>query len=195
MAFRQINTSQQSYQGSFARRLTLCALALIAITMTGCMTRRLTINTNPPGARVYVSDEEIGITPCSHDFTYYGTRKIRIVKDGYETMVLNQPIPTPWYQIPPLDLITDNFVPGEIIDHRKITYELRPKYVEPRESLFQKAEGLRRSSIPLVPGPPITANPNQIPPNGSTGYFGLQPDPRSTLPPPGTTPQHIYQNP
>ena len=48
----------------------------------------MTIRTNPPGALVYVDDYEIGTTPVSTNFTYYGKRKIRIVKDGYETLTV-----------------------------------------------------------------------------------------------------------
>ena len=66
------------------------------------------IRTNPPGALVYVDDYEIGTTPISTGFVYSGTRKIRLVKDGYETLTVMQPVPPPWYQIPPLDFITEN---------------------------------------------------------------------------------------
>ena len=77
----------------------------------------MTVRTNPPGALVYVDDYEIGTTPVSTDFTYFGTREIRIAKDGYETLTVMQPISTPWYEYPPVDFITENFVPGKIRDN------------------------------------------------------------------------------
>ena len=61
----------------------------------------MTVRTNPPGALLYVDDYEIGTTPVSANFTYYGTRKIRLVKDGYETLTVMQWIPPPWYEFPP----------------------------------------------------------------------------------------------
>ena len=47
------------------------------------------------GALVYVDDYEVGITPISTSFLYYGQRRIRLVKDGYETLTVMQPIPPP----------------------------------------------------------------------------------------------------
>ena len=44
-------------------------------TQTGCVQRRLTIRSSPPGAVVYVGNQEIGTTPISHDFIYYGSRE------------------------------------------------------------------------------------------------------------------------
>src|SRR5690606_3614274 len=42
----------------------------------GCVHRRMTIRSDPPGALVLLEGEEIGYTPVSVDFTYYGTREI-----------------------------------------------------------------------------------------------------------------------
>ena len=44
------------------------------------------IRTNPPGALAYVDDNEVGLTPVAISPTYYGNRKIRLVKDGCETL-------------------------------------------------------------------------------------------------------------
>jgi hypothetical protein len=87
-----------SFAGQSGFRRCGFALALVAMVanVTGCVQRRFTIRSNPPGAQVYVDDYEIGTTPVSHDFVYYGTRKIRLVKDGYETLTVYQPMPTPW---------------------------------------------------------------------------------------------------
>jgi hypothetical protein len=103
----------------------------------------MTIRSNPPGAAVYVDDYTIGTTPVSHNFTYYGTRKIRLVKDGYETLTVLQRIPPPWYQIPLLDFVSENLVPGEIRDQRTLSYQLVPQRVVPREALLERAEGFR----------------------------------------------------
>ena len=58
------------------------------------------------GALVYVDSQQNGTTPCAVDFTYYGTREIRLVKPGFETLTVNQPIPTPWYETPGVDFIS-----------------------------------------------------------------------------------------
>src|SRR5262245_3745792 len=61
-----------------ATRLRSCMAWLLVCAMlaqTGCVQRRLTIRSNPPGALAYVDDYQIGTTPVSTDFVYYGTRK------------------------------------------------------------------------------------------------------------------------
>ena len=87
----------------------------------------------PPGALVYVDDNEVGLTPVSVSPIYYGNRKIRLVKDGYETLTLIQSVPPPWYEIPPLDFFSENVVPGRIRDQRTFDYQLRPQGVVPQD--------------------------------------------------------------
>jgi len=101
------------------QRIMLLAVAVVALG-GGCVQRRMTIRSSPPGAAVYVDDYQIGTTPVSHDFVYYGTRKIRLVKDGYETLTVRQPIPAPWYEYFPLDFVSENLIPWEIRDERVI---------------------------------------------------------------------------
>jgi hypothetical protein len=154
---------------------------------TGCVERRMTIRSNPPGALVYVDDHHIGVTPASANFTYYGTRKIRLVKDGFETLTVMQAIPPPWYQFPPLDFVTENLIPGQIRDRREFTYQLVPQVVVPPEQLLDRAEQLRRgahaASGTASPGPPAVrvnpprSGPTTVPPEG--------PEPLPTPPPIG----------
>ena len=82
------------------------------------------MRSNPPGALVYIDDYQIGITPCSTEFTYYGTRNVVLVKDGFETLRVQHKFFPTWYQIPPLDFVSDNLVPFEIHDDRLLSYTL-----------------------------------------------------------------------
>ncbi len=138
--------------------------AAIPLTL-GCVQRRMLIRTDPPGALVYVDDYEIGTTPIATNFTYYGTRKIRIVKDGFETLTVEQPIDSPWYQIPPLDFFSDNLTPGEIRDQRILNYRLTPQRQIPTQELVARADQLRGqvratqfpTILPSAPSIPATA--------------------------------------
>lgn len=140
-------------------RTVLCALfAFLALLPSGCVRRRLNVRTNPPGALVYVDNQLIGTTPCGVDFTYYGTREIRLVKPGFEPMAINQPIPTPWYEFPPLDFVSDNLVPSKIRDNRTVIYDLHPQVIIPTHVLIDRGEQLRRDS---------NASPPPAPPAGT----------------------------
>jgi hypothetical protein len=110
---------------------------------SGCVRRRLTVRTNPPGAVVFVDDQEIGTTPCSASYVYYGTRKITVMKDGYRTETSYQRFSPPWYQIPPLDFVTENLVPREIRDEKTIDVQLMPEEIVPQQTLIERAQALR----------------------------------------------------
>lgn len=162
----------------------LAVAAAVCLSLTGCVTRRLTVKSNPPGASLYIDDTEIGVTPVSTTYLRYGKRKFRLVKDGYETLTTIQPVPAPWYQIPPLDFISENLVPGEIKDQRTLNFNLQPQVNVETSELKTRAEELRartrstRSPMatpgPVYPPPPDFALPQNspvqgVPPNNAPG--------------------------
>lgn len=126
-------------------RLAIVAIVGLAL-LPGCVRRRLMVRSNPPGAMVYVDNQPIGTTPCATNFTYYGTREIRLVKPGYETLTINQPIPAPWYQLPPIDFFAENVLPNEIHDFRTVSFNLQPQVIVPTDELIQRGEQLRAAT-------------------------------------------------
>ena len=127
--------------------LKVLLVVVLALPAVGCVRRRLNVRTNPPGALVYVDNQQIGTTPCSVDFTYYGTREIRLVRPGYETLTVNQPIPTPWYEYIPLDFVSENLVPTKIRDNRTVTYDLAPQVIVPPQQLVDRGNQLRQDAL------------------------------------------------
>ena len=166
--------------GGFSAGVCGCLLAVAALVPSwGCVQRRMTIRSSPPGALVYVDDYQIGTTPVSTDFIYYGTRKIRLVKDGYETLTVRQPFPIPWYEIFPLDFVTENLWPWEIRDERVVDLAMSTTASIPPESVVARAEQARLSagSLPAPPPVPVVQQPMVAQP-----IPALPPQP---LPPPG----------
>ncbi|QDU10054.1 PEGA domain-containing protein [Gimesia aquarii] len=125
------------------RGVLVVALVLITFGQFGCVHRRMTIRSVPSGALVKVDGEEIGYTPTSVDFTYYATREITLTKDGYETQTIMQKVQTPWYQVFPLDAVSDNLLPFEVTNRYEFTYQLQPKVVVPTEELLNRGNLLR----------------------------------------------------
>jgi hypothetical protein len=170
------------------------AALLLCACLGGCVQRRMLICSNPPGALAYVDDYEIGTTPVSTNFTYYGQRKIRLVKDGYETLTVMQTMPPPWYEVPPLDFVSENLVPGEVRDQRTLSYQLTPQVAVPPEQLLSRAEDLRRGvhaagGIAAPPGAPaVRVNP--APPLSGRMPAAGGPEPIPT--PPGIGGQPVY---
>lgn len=128
------------------RRALIVALAAACLLTTGCVRRRMTVRTFPPGAQVFVDDQEIGTTPCSASFVYYGTRKITLIKDGYKTETVWQTFNPPWHQIPPLDFFNENLNPHEIRDERIVDVQLVLQEIVPQQQLLDRAQALRDSA-------------------------------------------------
>ena len=108
----------------------LLALLVPLVSVTGCVgvRRELTVESEPAGALVYVNGDEIGRTPVTKEFLYYGTMDVRLRKDGYETLEDRPRVWAPVWQIPPIDLITEaSAVP--IVDRHRLSYELTPKEI------------------------------------------------------------------
>ena len=125
------------------RLLWLLLLVTLFASQTGCVRRRMTIRSNPPGALVYVDERRIGFTPVSTPFTYYGVRDVQLVKDGFETVNEQHRVAAPWYQYPVVDFISENLWPFEIRDERLIDFELQPQQAIPPSQVLQRAEQLR----------------------------------------------------
>ncbi len=139
---------------------------------TGCVERRMVIVAEPfPGAaNAIVFDENnqpIGGTPVDKPFTYYGKYRFRIVKDGFETLDVEQRVRAPWYELPGLDFISENVIPWTIRDVRYFRYVLTPVQVRPPEEVLSEGERLREYGktigTPVVDlNPPVGAPPTVL---------------------------------
>lgn len=127
---------------SFPIGLLFAVVALSAL--PGCVHRRLTVTSNPPGARVLLDGNEVGETPTSVDFTHYGTREVVLQKDGYDTLKTLQTVPAPWYQILPFEFFADNLLPFQVTNRHEFTYQLQPSStIVPTQELLGRANALR----------------------------------------------------
>jgi hypothetical protein len=131
---------------SCAKLTAVLLLAAAVCPLCGCVSRRLTIRSDPPGALVELDGQRIGYTPVAIDFTYYATREISLSKVGYETLTVQQPVPPPWYQRFPFDFASDNFLPWQITNRHEFTYRLNPKLLVGEEDLLERANNIRTQS-------------------------------------------------
>ena len=126
-----------------ARSIIIIAIVAELFAFTGCVRRRLTLRTDPPGATVYLDNVEIGKTPISRDFNFYGTRELRFVKEGCETHTEMIKLRAPWYEWVGLDFVSETLVPGEILDRHNHSVKLRPLDVTSPDVLIAQAEQLK----------------------------------------------------
>lgn len=137
-----IPSGRPSTPARFRLATAIAAVGLLA-GLTGCVERRYTIRTDPPGALIFVNGQEMGPSPVSSGFTYYGAREIVIVADGYETERIIQKINAPLYDNVLTDFFTENLLPFTIRDEREFVYKLRPRALTPPGELEQRADALR----------------------------------------------------
>ena len=160
------------------KKVCICIIATFCVVILphfceGAVRRRVTIRSNPPGALVFIDDQEIGVTPVSTSFIYYGTRKIQLIKDGYETVTVLRTFKPPWYQWAVIDFITENLVRSEFRDERLIEFKLKPLRIKTNKELVDRGNQLRQRVRQGI----VTTVPVQ-PRNLRTLY----PQPRATTP-------------
>ena len=125
--------------------LTVAGL-IAAIILGGCVERNLTINTEPQGALVVLNDEEIGASPVTVSFEWYGDYDVRISKEGFETLKTHRNLKAPWYDNFPFDFFAW-LNPERTVDEYEWTFELSPKKEISREELIQNAEQLKKATL------------------------------------------------
>ena len=122
--------------------LLFCLIA--GVFLGGCVERRLTINTQPQGAIVALNDEEIGASPVTVSFNWYGDYNVRISKEGYETLKTHRKLKRPWYDKFPFDFFAQIVNPKRIVDEYEWTFELTEKKLPAREELIRNAQKLKK---------------------------------------------------
>jgi hypothetical protein len=134
----------------------LFALALVsAVALSGCVEHRLTINTTPQGATVVLNDQDIGTSPVTVPFNWYGDYWVRISKDGYETLDTHRELKAPLHDYFPFDFFAEILYPGRIVDSYEWRFALATKEYPARDTLIENARSLRNEleQRSLTPAP------------------------------------------
>jgi hypothetical protein len=144
-------------------------IVVAALGAAGCQVQReLQITSQPPGAEVRVDGEAVGRTPVQVPYLHYGTRRVTFYLDGYLTQSQVVEIQPRWFNVFPLDLITEVLAPVGWSDLRAIHAELEhgSGAISPPtlEGVLERAEVLRRSG----PEGPLRETPKQPKPQSGT---------------------------
>ena len=132
---------------------TLVFVTLAGLVLAGCVERELTITSQPPGAVVELSGEEIGRTPVTKSFTHYGDYDVVLRLNGYEALKTDANLRVPWYEVIPIDLFAE-IAPWTTHDRRYVHYELKKMQVpadtqasdRADQEMIQKAQDLRQQA-------------------------------------------------
>lgn len=133
---------QEAVTAKFKPACFVIASLTASILLFGCVERQLTIDTRPAGAVVFLNDEEIGESPVTVSFEWYGDYNVRITKGGYETLKTHRELKSPWYDHFPFDFFA-MLNPKRTVDSYEWTFELSPLQQPSREELIQSAGELK----------------------------------------------------
>ena len=112
----------------------------------GCgVQRTLVLESEPPGALVYLNGEEVARTPAEVPLKWYGQYDVAVRKEGYETLQTERWVVAPWWQWPPIDLAAE-LMPIPLHDRRRLSFELTPAEAGD-EGLLDRGEALRVKTI------------------------------------------------
>ncbi len=135
-----------------------CAALLALSILTGCVERKLTINTEPQGAIVSLNDEEIGVSPVTVGFNWYGDYKVRIDKQGYETLNTHRLLKAPIHDAPVLDFFVGVLWPRRIVNEYDWTFTLTPYQPPKRDDLIESAKKMKQKAVIQLQSAPQEKN-------------------------------------
>jgi hypothetical protein len=128
-------------------------LALLGLTcglcMSGCLERTITVTSEPPGALVTLNSVEVGRTPVTTAFTYYGVYDVRLSREGYEPVWTKKKAAAPLYEYPPVDLVA-SAMPADIRTRLTWHFVLTPQVTADapaaEASLVERARAMKRGT-------------------------------------------------
>ena len=136
------------YRGCDDRRRGWVLALLVSVGIAGgCVRRTLTIQTEPAGALIFLNDEEIGRSPVTTDFTWYGDYDVIIRQPGYQTLQTHVEVRRPWYQVMPIDFAAEVLWPRHIVDAHTFDFSLTPAEPTDRAILIERAQALRERTL------------------------------------------------
>jgi hypothetical protein len=121
--------------------------AFVLIYCSGCVERLITVTSKPPGAVVWLNGEEVGATPVTTAFTWYGDYEVILRKPGYQTVKTSRKAVEPWYQWPGVDLFTECVLPANFKDHIEWDFPLEPQTPTDTTALIDRAQQLRTETL------------------------------------------------
>ncbi len=124
---------QAMSQRMFARAVFGCALS--AALLSGCVKRSIIVDTDPPGAELWINGHPMGKTPVTYAFITHGRYKFEIQKAGFQPLTVREMVKAPMYEWIPVDFLFEFFVPVHLEDKHSFLYKLATQSAEEKLEL------------------------------------------------------------
>ncbi len=159
------------------RRLLFCVVTLTAVA-SGCVTRTLSITSEPSGARVMVNGQAVGETPVKLGFRHHGTYRVELRKDGYRPVTAALRLKRKFYEYAGPDFFAEVLWPGNIHDRREAHYRLEKIPPFDKVALLKRARRAAAEAERVIPK--LSAAP---PPGTASKDRSILPRPKRKKPP------------
>lgn len=138
---------------SIMKKIEISLLLAVMICLTGCVEREIKITTNPSDAEVCLNQEQIGPSPVSVHFNWYGVYHVKVSKPGYQTINVQKELKRPAADYFPLDLFADIFTPNKLYTYDWY-FELEKESPANRDELIERALQTDKDMTTLSQGMP-----------------------------------------
>jgi hypothetical protein len=133
--------------------IAIAALLAVSTLLPACVQRKIRVTSTPPGARVLINDQEVGVTPVDTRFKFYGGYDVQLIKSGYEHVHELRQAKAPLYEYPVVDLAA-TAIPADLENTIVWHFDLTPvpETTDPetaREDLLNRAESMREQTRTL----------------------------------------------
>jgi hypothetical protein len=128
------------------RNLPLAMTVLCLLMTLGCVEQKMTITSEPSGALVYVSEQEVGHTPVTVPFTWVGDYAITLRMEGYETLKTHADLKPTAFEVPGVDLFAE-LLPYTFRDQRYVHFKLEKLVLPGNEELILRAQKMRQDNL------------------------------------------------
>lgn len=117
---------------------------LCCVFAAGCVERTISITSDPSGALVRLNDQEVGRTPVTVPFKFYGTYDVRLSKDGYRSLWTKKATKQPLWEYPGPDLLFEAVPHARVDEHWHFTLKkATPPAKVDADLLLDHAEQMR----------------------------------------------------
>ena len=150
---RRLNAAESRRCGGHA--IVIASLLVVIAMASGCVRRTITITSEPQGALCWLNGREVGRTPITVDFLYYGDYDVQLTHEGFEPLLTMGKAESPLWDTIPFDLATEVW-PAEAHSDIRWHYVMQPRE-ENRDALIDRASQLREKLLSEAPAPPASA--------------------------------------
>jgi len=123
-----------------ALRLVLILLLAACCAASGCVRRTLEIQSDPPGATVWINGDNIGTTPAKVPFDSYGHIEVLLRLENHQVRREEVRLRAPWYAVFPIDFVTDVLLPVDFHDRKMFGFKLEPLEETDTDALKARAQ-------------------------------------------------------